>query len=320
MSSNPIVSIICLTYKHERYVRECFEGFLMQQTSFPFEVLVYDDASDDATPLIIQEYSNKYPDIFKPTLFKTNQYAQGLGYVGLYDGIRKAKGKYVAYCEGDDFWIDSQKLQKQVDFLEEHPEYEVCAHNTLVISNRYGKSTRTLFSEFNKNLFVSTTKQHYTFNDSLTGNIFHVSSLMYRNIPLSLPPWISKVSAADMVLYMLLALEGDMYVFRDAMSVYRDHSQSLTNTNSEYGSDINFYQLSIRVLRLMNRYWERKYQNFIYPKIAKYYIECAMIYTRRSTRDIHIFNKMIFMAWHYSPWQTIIGMSTIFVKRLLHIQ
>ena len=299
MNTDPVVSVICLTHNQEQFVRDCLEGFLMQQTSFPFEVMVYDDASTDNTPDIIKDYAAQYPNIFKPTLYQSNNYSKGLGYVGFYDGIKKAKGKYVAYCEGDDYWTDPGKLQKQVDFLEAHPDYEVCANETLIKNDMYKHLDGVLFSAFNHNLFVSTTKRHYTFEDSLTGNIFHVSSLMYRNIPIRLPGWINRFSAFDMVLYMLLAKEGDMYVMPEVMSVYRSHADSLTNNQTEYASANAFFRLSIDILRLMNRYWNRSYQGKIYPIISRYYVECMLTFLHKRTMDREMAKKMARMAWRY---------------------
>lgn len=271
----------------------------MQQTSFPYEVLVYDDASTDSTPEIIKEYTEKYPDIFKPTLYENNNFSQGLGYVGLYTGIREAKSRYVAYCEGDDYWTDPLKLQKQVIFLESHPEYEVCAHETLIRDEANNGFDGLFFSQFNKNLFISTAKKHYTFEDSLTGNIFHISSLLYRNLVMDLPPWIAEISACDLVLFMLLAEKGDMYVLPEAMSVYRGHLGSVTTSREEYQSTVSFYLLSIDVLKRMNVFWKSKYQNKIFPIISRYYVECAMVYTRHSTRSLMGFRDMMKNARQY---------------------
>lgn len=304
MSIKPTVSIICLTYNQEKYVRDCLEGFVMQQTSFPFEVLVYDDASTDSTPEIIRDYAAKYTEIFKPTLYQENNFSKGLGYVGFYTGIKEAEGVYIAYCEGDDYWTDPLKLQKQVDFLEAHPNYEVCAHETLIKNDRYTQLDGMLFSEFTKNLFVSTTKKHYTFEDALTGNIFHVSSLMYKNFPIQLPEWLPQVSAGDMVLFMLLAEKGDMYVMPEVMSVYRSHSDSLTSTRDEYATSNAFYELSIKVLRLMNRYWNRQYQDLIYPLISRYYVECMFTYLHKRRFDLEMVKKMTFKAWCYDRFAT----------------
>ena len=112
----PIVSVCCLVYNHEPYLRECFEGFIMQQTTFPIEILVHDDASTDHSADIICEYTAKYPDLFKPIYQTENQYSKGVDVFVL--NVKRAKGKYIAVCEGDDYWTDPLKLQKQVEFLE----------------------------------------------------------------------------------------------------------------------------------------------------------------------------------------------------------
>lgn len=278
------------------------EGFLAQQTTFPYEVLIYDDASIDLTPLIIREYVAKYPSIFKPTFYTANNYSQGLGFVGLYTGIKEAKGKYVAYCEGDDYWTDPHKLQKQVAFLDSNPQYSVSAHETWVISDNDKNSVIRLFSKVNRYSFISLDKQTYTFDDALAGNIFHVSSMVYRNQSIDLPPWISRISACDMVLFKILAREGDIYVMPDTMSVYRNHSDSLTSSFNEYTSIIRFYELSIKVLRLLNRYWERKYQAKIYPLISRYYVECALASIHRKRLVSTKAKETALLSWYYDKW------------------
>ena len=302
MENSPIVSIICLTFNQEQYVRDCLEGFLSQQTTFPYEVLIYDDASTDLTPDIIREYVAKYPSIFKPTFYTTNNYSRGLGFVGLYTGIKEAKGKYVAYCEGDDYWTDPHKLQKQVSFLDTNLKYSVCAHETRVICDNNRNCVVQLFSKLNSYSFISLDKQTYTFDDALAGNIFHVSSMMYRNQVIDLPPWISRISACDMVLFKMLAREGDIYVMSDTMSVYRNHSDSLTSSFKEYTSVIRFYELSIKVLRLMNRYWDRKYQAKIYPLISRYYIECALLSIHRRKPVTSKAKEAALLSWNYDKW------------------
>lgn len=119
------VSVLCDVYNHAPYLRQCLDGFVMQKTDFKFEVLVHDDASTDMSPEIILEYTNKYPDIFKTIIQKENQYSKGVRIWFKYQ-FPRVEGKYIAMCEGDDYWIDPYKLQKQVDFLESHPDYGVC--------------------------------------------------------------------------------------------------------------------------------------------------------------------------------------------------
>ena len=129
-----MVTIRCITYNHEPYIRQCLEGFVMQKTNFRFEAIVHDDASTDGTAAIIREYAEKYPDIIKPIYETENQYSKRDG------SLRRimdahTHGKYVAMCEGDDYWIDPLKLQKQVDFLEDNPEYGMVHTNFRIFDN-----------------------------------------------------------------------------------------------------------------------------------------------------------------------------------------
>lgn len=131
----PLVSISCITYNQEKYISEAIEGFLMQKTVFPVEILIHDDASTDKTADIIREYEAKYPQLIKPIYQTENQFSQG-NKPGKLNRIR-ARGTYLAMCEGDDYWTDPLKLQKQVNFLEANPEYSMVCTNFSVIDENY---------------------------------------------------------------------------------------------------------------------------------------------------------------------------------------
>ncbi len=132
---SPIVSICCITYNHAPFIRKALDGFLMQEPPTGvskdeswYEILIHDDASTDGTDEIIKEYAAKYPDRIFPLYEEENQYKK-VGTVGIdFFNYNRAKGRYIAYCEGDDYWTDPQKLQKQVDFMENHSEYSICTH------------------------------------------------------------------------------------------------------------------------------------------------------------------------------------------------
>lgn len=130
-SKDILVSVVCLSYNHEKYIRDALDGFVMQKTNFGFEVIIHDDASTDNTIVIIKEYAEKYPDIIKPIFEKENQYSKPGGDI-LGKTIMACQGKYLAFCEGDDYWIDPNKLQKQVDYLEEHPECSLCCTDAVL--------------------------------------------------------------------------------------------------------------------------------------------------------------------------------------------
>src|SRR5690554_1582208 len=105
-SSTPVVSICCITFNHGKFIREALEGFLSQKTNFCFEVLIHDDASTDDTATIIKEYASRFPNIIKPIFQKENQYSKGIRGMNRRFNFPRAKGKYIAMCEGDDYWID----------------------------------------------------------------------------------------------------------------------------------------------------------------------------------------------------------------------
>lgn len=132
MKEQPLVSVICLVFNHGKYLRQCLDGFVCQKTSFPFEIIIHDDASTDNSQEIIKEYVAKYPNLFVPILQTENQYSKGvrIGFTFMYP---KARGKYIAECEGDDYWTDPLKLQKQVDAMEIHPECTICFHRVQTV-------------------------------------------------------------------------------------------------------------------------------------------------------------------------------------------
>ena len=118
-TGDPLVSIRCLVYNHEPFLRQCLDGFVMQQTTFPFEAIVHDDASTDGSAAIIREYAERYPDIIKPIYETENQYSKGDGSLArVMDAAIHPNVKYIALCEGDDYWTDPHKLQVQVDIME----------------------------------------------------------------------------------------------------------------------------------------------------------------------------------------------------------
>jgi len=230
----PLVSVSVITYNHEKYIRQCLDGILMQNVSFPYEVLVHDDASPDGTADIIREYEAKYPGIIKPIYQTENQYSQGKD-VSKFN-FDRACGKYLAFCEGDDYWTDPGKLQKQVDFLEAHPEYIACVHRVKVI-DEFGNRNRS--SEFPPNYDTS----DYTLSDAeniMVGNgcAGHLSSLVCRNIFLTLPKdiyenYLNCKANGDTKLNLLLTLNGTIRRFDDTMSVYRHITSGGTSWSAQ---------------------------------------------------------------------------------------
>jgi glycosyltransferase involved in cell wall biosynthesis len=130
-NGNPIVSVSCLAYNQENFIGEALDGIMMQQTDFPFEVIVHDDASTDQTPAIIRDYAWIYPDIIRAIYQEVNQFSKTGMYPYATHVFPAARGKYIAICDGDDYWTDPHKLQRQVDFMEKNPAFSACFHDYL---------------------------------------------------------------------------------------------------------------------------------------------------------------------------------------------
>ena len=211
-SEELMVTIRCITYNHERYIRQCLEGFIMQKTNFRFEAIVHDDASTDGTANIIREYAKKYPDIIKPIIETENQYSKLDGSIQRIMN-EHIHGKYVAMCEGDDYWIDPLKLQKQVDFLESNSEYSMCAHNAFVFYQQ--KNDACLF---NKTSYSGDLSVHDAIH---AWKIPTASILVLSEVAKEYPSWLAVIYSGDYSLILRTLLKGKIYLISDIMSVYR---------------------------------------------------------------------------------------------------
>lgn len=213
----PLVAIHCLVYNHEPYLRDCFDGFVMQQTNFPFVAIVHDDASTDGSVAIIREYEEKYPNIFKPIYETKNQFSKQDGSLeNIMDkAIISTGAKYVAMCEGDDYWIDPLKLQKQVDFMEANTDCALCFHKVSTLINQTGE----MMGEF----IVRDMPGKSTIIDLAEGNYIHTPSVMYRLYPSILEQYEKMMPClpGDYVMWVLLAEKGYLYKLNDAMAVYQ---------------------------------------------------------------------------------------------------
>lgn len=216
----PLVVIKCLVYNHEPYLRECLNGFVMQQTNFPFVAIVHDDASTDKSADIIREYAVKYPNIIKPIYETENQYSKGDGSLGrIMDATIETIGaKYIAMCEGDDYWTDPHKLQKQVDYLEAHPNCALCFHQVKI----YNQATTKFVSDdvvYQRGIGGQSTIKELC----LLGNYIHTPSVVYRYNweVVKKMECIGSVIPGDYPLWILTAEYGYIYKFEDIMGVYR---------------------------------------------------------------------------------------------------
>ena len=241
MKPSPLVSICCLTYNHAPYLRQCLDGFMMQERTFPIEILIHDDASTDGTQDIIREYEEKFPDIIKPQYQAENQYSKGK-MVEAYNYFR-AEGRYIALCEGDDYWTDPQKLQKQVDFLESYPDYVMCSHRYRI----YFQQEQRMNDEITPIAHLS---DGISFDLSFLvrgGWVAHPLSVVFRKSVLDLDAYSKYAMSIDAILFYTLLKKGKGYCMPDVMAVYRVHDTGVWS-----GLDMNNQRLfSIKARRII---------------------------------------------------------------------
>jgi len=264
-SSEIMVSIICITYNHEKYIRDALEGFINQKTNFRFEVVIHDDASTDGTAKIIKEYEQKYPDIIRPIYQTENRYSQGKNVMRY--TVPFARGKYIATCEGDDYWTDTNKLQKQVDFLENNLDYVACIHNTKI---------EDYINPNGQERYINSSKDAYdvTFYDVVrngSGTVYQWSSLIYRRQYFLIaysdlrPAYFNKAKGfGDWVLIIYLSLEGKIKYMPDVMSNYRfgvEGSYTLRNISRE--KQIEQSTILIEFLNAVDEYTNFQYSDVI---------------------------------------------------------
>jgi glycosyltransferase involved in cell wall biosynthesis len=244
LSKKPLVSVRMVTYNHEKYIDKAVQSILMQQTKFEYELLIAEDKSTDRTREIVLGYQQENPSIIRLRLAKVNLFSLSLNpSIG---NQWNCRGKYIAILEGDDYWTDPKKLQKQVDFLEAHPEFVICAHNT-------------------QRIFEDDPEREYYMRPDASGEIkdemsiqdiirsvysFHTSSIVYRKVDMVYPWYLQKVMSGDIALTILLAEHGKVKYLDEVMSVWRRHAGGITVLENHGG---------VRLLR--NRLWMNRSHN-----------------------------------------------------------
>ena len=215
----PRLSVLCIAYNQAQFIRQALDGFLAQRTRFDFEVIVHDDASTDGTDGIIRDYAARHPDVIRPLFETENQYSQGKAF--LQDRMFPlVRGEYVALCEGDDYWTDPDKLQKQVDWLDAHPASGLCFHPVCI---RYEDGSRP--DETFPPSAWGEGRGAFSFAELLRRNFVQTNSVVYRwrlhgegaELPRSIMP-------RDWYLHLLHAESGEIGFLPETMSVYRRHS------------------------------------------------------------------------------------------------
>lgn len=273
------VSVYCLVYNHERYLHTALQGFVNQKTDFSYEVFVHDDASTDNSKSIIEKYAQEYPEIIKPIYQQENMYSKGIDIFATFI-LPKMSGEYIAICEGDDYWTEPQKLQRQVDFLDKHPDYVACVHNTTAINMRTHKE-KLIHSQLEEG--------DISFADAVYGNghSYHTSSLMYRiqYATMEMPDYFTiakKVGVGDYPLAIFLTSSGKVRFLNHNMSIYRLGTENswTRRTCTNQCENAYMHQVIADMLEEVNRHTNYEYNEILKEEIMRRKFFCLLLEER----------------------------------------
>ncbi len=257
MDNEVKVSIICNTYNHGMYIQDALEGFIKQKTNFKYEVLIHDDASTDNTVDVIRKYEKKYPTLIKPIYQTENKYSKGVNISSTYQ-FPRARGKYVALCEGDDYWTDSLKLQKQFDAMERHTDVDICTHAATKIRASNQKIVGII--EFGDKETILSTENVICGG----GGFVATNSLFYRRELLQNQPEFRLYCPLDYSLQIQGSLRGGMLYLPDNMSIYRVSVPGSWTVRMGQNCYANEQRIKIKtMLDMLNQYTSGNYEEVI---------------------------------------------------------
>jgi glycosyltransferase involved in cell wall biosynthesis len=289
MNNTPKVSVACITYNHEPFIRQCLEGIVIQQTNFPFEVIIGEDCSTDKTRAIIEEFEEKYPSIIKPIFqpFNVGAIRNGWEFV-----MPNCNGNYIACCEGDDYWTDPLKLQKQVDFLEQNKNYAGCCHNVKLVNSENDFSNHNTVHARTK-LVLRQMIEH------MPGGMIASCSLVFRKGALGDTSWIKEMHFGDFPLWINLYKSGPIFGMADYMGVYRKHSGGFT-----YGFNWEGYQVGYpKFYKAAREHVEKEYVPLLNRKTFEVYYHSGSQFVARGE-----WNKAFLSFKKMLPFAAVTGM------------
>lgn len=259
--AKPLVSVHLLTYNHAKFIRQSIESVVKQKTTFPFEIVIGDDCSTDGTSAIVDEYAAKYPGLIKVVRGATNGGPQP-------NSIRileNSSGKYMAALEGDDYWIDEHKLQKQADFMEANPDFAICFTNTRVEFFEGNEEPYILNQDLEKDVFelkdLVGEKEIWFMG---TATLFYTMSSIFP-----VQPWFHKTKSGDIPMIMLAARHGKIKFLPDITAAYRRHTAGASNT--DHKDDAVFLNNRIMMYSNLNRDLDYKYKHLLNRNIGGWY-------------------------------------------------
>ena len=288
INNKTLVSICCPAFNHEKFIRQCIDSILMQKVNFKYEIILHDDASTDNTTNIIREYENLYPDIIKPIYQTKNQHS--LGIINATIILPKANSKYIALCEGDDYWTDPLKLQKQVDFLEANPTYSACFHRSLEINEQLS---------IEKIIPAQQLPATITLDNLLEGiNLIPTQSCVFKKLDTLLPDWFKQLPFGDYGLHLLNAKKGKIGFIDEVMGVYR------ISTASTHGQLSNTKKGLVKSSALHVKFWEVIEASNEFPSTNIKQVLAKAKLNHEYHQDVYLnsLNIMFISTNHWSPW------------------
>ena len=276
--NKPCLSIAMLAFNHEEFISQAIESVLMQRVNFQYKLIIAEDCSTDNTRKIVLEYQKKYPHQIKLILQNRNVGANQNNY----DLLSNLEGHYIAALEGDDYWTDPLKLQKQVDFLEANSDFVMCFTNSIIKNDKTGEEKIAKINLWD----VCDTKEllkHNSLEGPKYGEIInsagHTSSIVFRNNVLTkFPDWFLNCFIGDEPLFLMLSKFGKAKFINEFCSVYRDNPLGISTVGFSYEKD---YRGRIYMYKMLNSYFEKKYKKDINTLIARYYLKLTKLYVNR---------------------------------------
>jgi glycosyltransferase involved in cell wall biosynthesis len=301
---NPKVSVFMVTYNHEKFIAQAIESVLMQQTDFDYELVIGEDCSTDGTREIVKKYADQNPGRIKALFRPHNLGIRGPDSNGVLT-LKECNGRYIAMLEGDDYWTDTLKLQKQADFLDAHPECAICFHNSEEFYDDGGRQSWLYCSEDQKEIS--------TLEDLLSKcNFIPSCSAMYRNgLFGDFPDWYYTLGMGDWTLHLLNAQYGDIGYINEVMGRHRHHAGgvwSLRNQAQNIMDVINAY-------KTINRYFNYRYNSIITVKISDYYYDLFSIYINSGEKATAF--KNLYYSFSASPFTK--KLSTKYLASLVNL-
>ena len=255
-SERPVVSVCTITYNHERYIAKAIEGVVNQKCNFTFEMVIGEDGSKDGTRAIIEKYAAKYPGIIVPLFAEKNQGAKA----NATNSLMHCRGRYIAFLEGDDYWTDPNKLQRQFDFLEANPEYVMCFTRVDVIDEDEKPAPDP---------YPVLTKEDFDFDDIVLAEKVFIPTptMFFRNIlPRPLPAFYVNAQSGDIAMHLLLSDKGKLKCLPGKTGIYREHPGGITKTEK---AKAEFIKQLFTLFLSVNEYFEFRHDKVIRERLLR---------------------------------------------------